>query len=383
MTSNERLEGDNEAILIIASSEIDSNLYFATGFLAPDPFIYLEVEGEKILLMSDLEIDRARKEARVDTTLSYATYEDRARQEGTEKPRSIDVVNALLRERGVTALLVPESFGIGLADPLREKGYFIRSKREPFFEARTVKTEEEIGLITETLRHTEAVMERAIAILREADVRGGALHWQGEVLTSERLKQVINVALMERECVAQHTIVACGVDACDPHNEGSGTLRAGEAIILDVFPRSSRSRYFADITRTVVKGRAKDSLKRLYETVLEGQEIAFSRIRHGASGQAIHQAILDHFRSKGYETGLQNGRMQGYFHGTGHGLGLDVHEPPRISKMDDTLHSGHAVTVEPGLYYPDLGAVRIEDLVVVTETGCRNLTQFPKELEIP
>ncbi len=374
---------DCEAILIIASSEVDANLYYATGFLAPDPFIYLEVEGEQILLMSDLEVDRARKEARVDTVLSYSEYEERARRAGMEKPKQVDVVDVLLRERGVTALLVPSSFGIGYADPLREKGHILRSKPEPFIEQRAFKTEEEIGLITETLRHTEAVMERALAVLREAEVRGGELYWQGGGLTSERLKQAINVALMERGCVAQHTIVACGLDACDPHNEGSGPLRAGEAIILDLFPRSTRSRYFADITRTVVKGRPPDSLRRLYETVLEGQEIAFTRIRHGASGQAIHQAILDHFQSKGYETGLRDGRMQGYFHGTGHGLGLDVHEPPRISKTDDTLQSGHVVTVEPGLYYPDLGAVRIEDLVVVTDTGCRNLTQFPKELEIP
>jgi Xaa-Pro aminopeptidase len=201
-------------------------------------------------------------------------------------------------------------------------------------------------------------------------------------VTSEWIKKLINVQLMESECVAQHTIVAGGDQACDPHNEGSGPLPADRSIIFDVFPRSAQSRYFADMSRTVVKGRPSPELKKLYQTVKDAQEEAITKIRDGADGAKIHQGICDRFEAAGYRTGVVNGRMQGYFHGTGHGVGLDIHEAPRISRTGSLLQEGHIVTVEPGLYYPGLGAIRIEDMVLVTKDGCRNLTNFPKVFEL-
>ena len=168
----------------------------------------------------------------------------------------------------------------------------------------------------------------------------------------------------------------------DPHEPGHGVLRAHEPIILDVFPRSQKTGYFGDLSRTVVRGRASDRLKAAYATVQAGQRIAYRDIRHGVSGRAIHQKILDLFAARGFPTGKIDGRMQGFFHGTGHGLGLDIHEPPRISPAEATLRTGHVVTVEPGLYYLGLGGVRLEDVVVVTATGNRKLTRAPQFLEI-
>ena len=144
----------------------------------------------------------------------------------------------------------------------------------------------------------------------------------------ERVKKLINVALMECDCVAQHTIVAGGEQACDPHDEGSGPLPAHRSIIFDVFPRSAGSRYFADMSRTVVRGKPSPELTRLYHAVKDAQEEAMTKIRDGADGAVIHQGICDRFEKAGYKTGLVNGRMQGYFHGTGHGVGLDIHEVP-------------------------------------------------------
>jgi Xaa-Pro aminopeptidase len=201
-------------------------------------------------------------------------------------------------------------------------------------------------------------------------------------VTSERIKKLINVALMEQECISQHTIVAGGLQACDPHNEGSGPLRAGEPIVMDIFPRHATTRYFADMSRTVLKGKASPEKKRLYDAVLAAQEEAVGSVRDGADGQKIHARVLERFEQAGYKTGLINGRMQGFFHGTGHGVGIDIHEAPRIGKTGSPLKTGHVVTVEPGLYYPDIGAVRIEDMVLVEPGGCRNLTNFPKVLEI-
>lgn len=372
----------DRAVLFIAASEFDSNLYYATRFIAPDPFIYMEIKGERIMVMSDLEMDRAKKQATVDRVLSYSEIERKATTSGMKDPGSVDVVHQVLKEAGVRDVLVPANFPFAHASRLQELGYRLQAKKDPFYERRVVKTAEEVQQIEASQRATEEAVARAHETLRRATIRGDVLELEGEPLTSERIKQVINVALMERGCIAQHTIVAGGEQACDPHDEGSGTLPAHRSIIFDVFPRSASSRYFADMSRTVVRGKASPELKRLYQTVKDAQEEAIAKIRDGADGMKIHRGICERFEKAGYKTGLVNGRMQGYFHGTGHGVGLDIHEAPRISRTGSLLQEGHVVTVEPGLYYPGLGAVRIEDMVLVTKDGCRNLTNYPKTFEL-
>lgn len=370
------------ATLFIAASEVDSNLYYATKFIAPDPFIYMEVKGERLLVMSDLEMDRAKAQATADRVLSYSELEQKAKKQGVKEPSTVDIVNVVLKEAKVRQLLVPANFPFIYATRLQELGYSLKPKRDPFYEQRVVKTAEEVSHIEAAQRATEEAVAAAHAVLRQATIRDKMLWLDGECLTSERIKKLINVKLMERDCIAQHTIVAGGELACDPHNEGSGPLPADRSIIFDVFPRSASSRYFADMSRTVIRGAASPELKRLYQTVKDAQEEAIGKIKDGADGMKIHQGICARFEKAGYQTGLVNGRMQGYFHGTGHGVGLDIHEAPRISRTGSLLQEGHVVTVEPGLYYPGLGAVRIEDMVLVTKDGCRNLTDFPKVFEL-
>lgn len=372
----------DRATLMIAASESDSNLYYATRFIAPDPFIFMDVKGRRILLMSDLEMDRARNQATVDQVLSYSEWERRAKAQGVAAPGSIDVLHLVLQDHDIKQLLVPANFPFGHAVRLQALGYQVEIKKEPFFERRAIKTPEEIRCIEDAQRATEAAVTVAHDALRAADIRDGALWLDDAPLTSERIKKLINVALMEQDCVAQHTIVAGGDQACDPHDEGSGPLPAHRSIIFDVFPRSAVTRYFADMSRTVVRGTASPELKRLYQAVKDAQEEAIAKVRAGADGAKIHQGICDRFDAGGYATGVVNGRMQGYFHGTGHGVGLDIHEHPRISRNGSILQEGEVVTVEPGLYYPGLGAVRIEDMVLVTRDGCRNLTSYPKTFEL-
>ena len=372
-----------DARLIIAASETDANLFYASRFLAPDAFVYvLTPTGEKVLLMSDLEVDRARAQAAVDTVLPIRHFEERAKATGVERPGVLDSVCAFLAEREIRSVHVPGSFPIEYGDGLRERGVAVQVRREPFFEERLLKTAGEVEAISRAMQRTEAAMDAAIGAIREAEVRDGVLWWRGTTLTAERVRRLISMTLIEDGLLAQHTIVACGEAGCDPHNEGRGPLRAGESIIIDIFPRDEASRYHADITRTVVKGRASDMLRKMYRAVAAGQEQAFALLRDGSDGEAIHRAVQDTLKRYGFQTGEVNGRMQGFFHGTGHGLGLEVHELPRISKLPTTLGSGNVVTVEPGLYYPGIGGVRIEDVVVVTETGCTNLTRYPKELEV-
>jgi len=398
------------ARLIIADSEKNANLYYATRFLAPDAFIFVQTNlpaapnssrgnaaqagGRRLMVMSDLEVDRAKAQATVDEVLSYATLAEQVKRRGARpgfdygragvaEPTMMDVVDELLKSRAVTQVEVPSDFSVVYADALRKRGYTIEPQRDPFFPERMIKSDEEIVHLTDSLRTTESALATAIELIRSADVRSDHTLWLGgKPLTAELLRKAMHLTMMERDCVAQHTIIACGVQAVNPHNEGSGPLKANEPIVMDVFPQHARHRYFADITRTVVKGKASDKVRRMFEAVKTGQEIAFQMIKDGVDGSTIHKAILDLFERQGFATGEQDGRMQGFFHGTGHGVGLEIHEPPRISSRPDILKAGMVVTVEPGLYYLDAGGMRIEDMVVVTKDGCRGLTEAPKILEV-
>ncbi len=373
---------DSRNILIIASSESDANLYYATRFMAPDDFVFMQVNGKKHLLMSDLEVDRARTEAKVDKVHSTSALGRAFQEKHGKRAGYLDLIEAFAKNEGAVDFEVPGTFPLSYADRLRQRGFTLTPKPDPFFPERTVKTKEEIAAITKAIRHTENAVEAAIEALRKSVIKSGKLYLDGSVLTAEAIKKIINVRLMENNCIAAHSIVACGIQGVDPHNQGSGPLYADQSIIMDIFPRDAESRYFADLSRTVVRGKASPKLKKMFDAVLEGQETAFKSIRAGVDSSTIHEAIQKRFEQLGFKTGVQNGRMQGFFHGTGHGLGLDIHEDPRISLGKCILEEGQVVTVEPGLYYEDAGGIRLEDDVVVTKTGCLNLMKMPKVLEI-
>ena len=373
---------DKRNIVMIAASEQDANLYYATRFVAPDPIIFVQVRGKKFLIMIDLELGRAQEQASVDEVVSLSKLVASYRKKTGQRPTMAGLVSDFLAKKKVNEIEVPGNFPVEYADPLRRKKIKVRIGTEPFFEARVAKTKEEVKGVQTAIKHTQAAITAAINTIKKSVSKRGRLYYKGSLLTSEAIKKIINVHLMENDCIAQHSIVACGEHCVDPHNEGSGPLYANQSIIMDIFPRHSGSRYHADISRTVCKGKASKKLKEMYQAVLEGQEIAFKNIRHGVDGQTIHIAIQKRFEELGFETGVFNGRIQGFFHGTGHGLGLDVHEEPRISLGSSILEENHIVTVEPGLYYEGVGGVRIEDDVLVTKTGCKNLVTLPKILEI-
>ena len=373
---------DQKAFLIIAASEADANLYYAARFLAPDPFVFVQMGSRKFLLMSDLEVDRARAQSRVDEVLSTSKLGADYRKRHNKAASLVELAADFLQRKKAGSLFVPGNFPVLYADAFRKKGFQVIPKPDPFFEKRGIKSRAEIRAIETSLRHTEAACRAAMEVIARSRIQKGKLFYRGKVLTSEEIKKIINVALMERNCVAQHTIIACGIQGVDPHQQGSGPLKPHEPIVMDIFPQSVETRYYADLSRTVVRGKASVKIKKMFAAVREGQETAFRRIRAGADGSRIHQAIQDRFTELGFPTGEINGRMQGFFHGTGHGVGLEIHEPPRISLGKDILKAGQVVTVEPGLYYEDAGGMRLEDMVVVTRTGCRVLNRLPKILEL-
>jgi len=231
------------------------------------------------------------------------------------------------------------------------------------------------------LRITEKGLKRAIEILKASKPGAGKrLRWNGKTLTSEILRAEIDSTILHAGGIPAGTIVAGGDQACDPHERGYGPLYADSLIILDVFPRDARTGYFGDMTRTVLRGRARESQRKLWETVKGGQALALQRIKAGVDGMTIHKAIQEFFAKRGFPTEVRRGRRVGFFHGTGHGLGLEIHEHPRLQKV--VLKDRQVLTVEPGLYYPGLGGVRLEDVVLVTKKGYRILSRFPKQLEI-
>jgi Xaa-Pro aminopeptidase len=370
--------------LIYSASESDANMLWATGFFAPDPFIFIEKKGQRHLVMNDLEIDRARDQSTADKVLAYSDFVRKLQKQGTPFPDVAQVLQEVFRFLKTSAVEVPSTFPVGLADQLRSMKILVRVRPDPFWPDRERKTPREVRAIRESLLAAETGMEAGIDAVRRSVIRkDGYLYLDGERLTSEILKRVINTTIMAQGFVPSHTIVSSGDQCIDPHNTGSGPIRPNTSIIMDIFPRSERTGFFGDITRTVVRGRASDRLKHAYHCVEEGQQIGFRRIRDGANAYDIHNEISEYFAREGFPTGLINGRMQGFFHGTGHGLGLDIHEAPGIGRRSHSLlQAGHVVTVEPGLYYEGMGGVRLEDVVFVMPKGCRNLVQMPKVLEV-
>ena len=332
--------------------------------------------------MSDLEIDRAKKQANADRVLSLSVYQRKLRNAG-RNPTLVDILDLLFRERKIRSLVVPANFSVLIADQLRAKGFSVQIKRDPFFSERETKNSREVRHITESLRVATLGLKAGIRALKRTKInRDGYLYLDGSRLTSETLKRFVNTTIMAQGWIPSHTIISSGNQCVDPHHEGSGPIRAHTSIIFDIFPRSQQTGYFGDLSRTLVRGHASERLKEMYATVQAGQQIGYDLIRDGINGREVHEKILALFASRGFPTGKISGRMQGFFHGTGHGLGLDIHEAPRIAPVDATLRSGHVVTVEPGLYYLGVGGVRLEDVVLVTARGNRNLTDCPQFLEI-
>jgi len=374
----------SESLLMVADSEHDANMLYAVGLFVPDPFIYLRLRGRDYIVMSDLEIDRARREAPHCRVLSLSKYQAKLRASGVKSPGHARVIAAILRERRIRRVLVPPSFPLGLAVELQRLRVRVSTPRENFFPQRELKRPGEVKRISAALMMAEVGMSEAMQVLRATKIgRDRRLLYHNVPLTSERLRSVIDCAILQANGLAANTIVAGGKQGCDPHERGFGPLRAHEPIIIDIFPRSQKTGYFGDITRTVVRGRANDGVRRLYDTVQRAQHIAFKKVRAGVGTREIHCAVMEFFEHQGYLTNRRHGSMQGFFHGTGHGLGLEIHEAPRIGQFSQgKLAAGQVVTVEPGLYYPELGGVRLEDVALVTRNGARNLTRFEKQLEL-
>ena len=368
-----------DAYLMYTDSIRSADMYYISGFLAGDAFTYL-YKNKDILLVSSMEKERAKKESRITDVRSTSDYGSKELLKIHKDPAEVysRLLVQLLKEEECSSIAVPEEFPLFFADHLRDEGINITCITSPIRKLREKKTKTEIKAISNTQRACELSASKAIDLIRSSKISGDELTINGRPLTSEYIKAAIHHSLLDSGCEAQGTIVACGPRSCDPHWEGEGVLKAHQQIILDIFPRNMVSRYYSDMSRTVVRGKPDPKIKEMYEAVLAAQQVGFDLIEPGANSSEIHQAVCDSFADAGFTVGED----EGFIHSTGHGVGIDIHERPGIGPQQDILDIGNVITVEPGLYYHDVGGVRIEDMVVVTDKGCNNLTMLNKNLQL-
>lgn len=367
-------------ILLVGTAAESADLRYASGFGAVDPVVFLRDRKKGFLIVPMMELGRARREAA--RGVQALTPSD-LNLKKTERRRISSWVLALLRSRRVRRIVVSPSFPIGIALRLRRAGIRLIVAGSAVFPERQVKTARETARIREVQEAAAAAMKCAIRRISRARVnRDGHLTERGRRMTAEALRNAIDLELMKRNCIARDTIVACGKTSADPHARGDGFLRAGEPIVMDIFPQHKVHGYWGDITRTVVRGKASAELRRMYNAVHAAQKAALERVRHGVRVRQVHGMVERVFEARGYRTEVRDGRAEGFTHSTGHGVGLEIHEAPSLSPGPGRLKTGNVVTVEPGLYYRRIGGVRIEDTVLVTRTGFKHLAKVPYRLEI-
>lgn len=374
---------DAEAFLMVSESEHNADMYYASGFMAYDPFIYLNF-GKDVILVSNMELGRAKKESKVHDIISTSRFNilDKIRKNRDVDAAYCEMISELIYSQNLNRIAVPYDFPVQLADCLREAGLKIIPVKSPFRQMREIKNEREISAIEYAQRAGEKAIVEGIMEIKNASVVDGVLMHENVPLKAEDIRAVIDRSLLSSNCRSADIIIACGQCSSDPHWKGEGELLADQPIVIDIVLRSRKDRYYSDMTRTVLHGTPAEELKDMYSAVLDSQTAAIKKIKAGVTGAEIHNIVCDILEERGYETarGKDTEFTEGFIHSTGHGVGLDIHEGPSLGENGKELKAGCVVTVEPGLYYKEIGGVRLEDVVVVTHSGCNNLTMFEKNL---
>jgi Xaa-Pro aminopeptidase len=375
--------GKNASPLLFADTERSPDALYFGRVSVPDPFVAFGVRGRKFAIVSALEFGRVQKTSDFDVVLPLEAFIARARSRWPKRsPGPAEVIYLAAKDNRQSTFTIPDDFPAGVYEKLVELGLRLTVATGPLFPAREQKTAAEAAAIREGNRCSALGFAAAERILRASKVAGRKLIHEGKALTSERLKFAIEVACLEAGAVSANTIVAGGDQACDPHERGFGPLRPHELIVVDIFPRVTRTGYFGDMTRTFLRGRASEAQRALVAAVRAGQLAALKLIRAGVNGGDVHNTIVELFNARGFQTKRSPKGSFGFFHGTGHGLGLAVHELPRVTgTVDYTLKKDSVVTVEPGLYYPGLGGCRIEDVVQVTSAAPKMLSRYHYQWE--
>jgi Xaa-Pro aminopeptidase len=370
---------------LYAASDGNADMLYLSGVFVPDPFLAIMTDKQTYAVVSQLEYGRVARRSRFDEGMHLEEIREKAAENLRMELRDVgpgELMVYFAQRFAVKKIEVPADFPAALYAKLYEAGYHLKIIEGTFFPQRARKSDAEARAIRRGNAASAAGIRAAEAVLRAARIDGKRLFYEGRVLTSERLRTIIDQACLARGATAASTIVAGGRQACDPHEAGHGPLRPNELMIVDVFPRMQKTGYHGDMTRTFLKGRASAAQRKLVATVQAAQQAALAAIKAGIKGSTVHAAAEKVFGGEGYQTERRGGGFVGFIHSTGHGLGLDVHESPRVAKSAGKLKAGNVITIEPGLYYPGIGGCRIEDVVRVTKGGSEALSSMHYRWEI-
>jgi Xaa-Pro aminopeptidase len=352
-----------------------------------DAFVYAEKDGKRFVMVNQLEAARVAEVGEYEIVGPVELGQDELIAQELPLGRiRLELALRACRRFGIEQAVVPREFPLGYADFLRQQGIELRPDSSFFDARRRSKNRAEIAGIRRAQKGAEAGMEAARDLLRRAAPNGAGVEVDGEPLTCERVKLAIAEAFVASGCAYDEFIVAHGAQGATGHDTGSGQIQADEPVVIDLWPRDPESGCFADMTRTFVVGTPTDEVREWQKLCLEALERAVQSTRPGVAGVDLFRETCELFQEHGYPTPLtkEPGTVldHGFFHGLGHGVGLDVHEQPHLGLTGtDELVPGDVVTVEPGLYRPGYGGCRLEDLLLVTEDGVENLTDFPYDLE--
>ena len=359
---------------VMYASSRDADMRYMTRFTTSDPFVYLNKgKGKGIIIVSQMEAVRAARESPAAVmTRTQAGLPDILKKE--KDP--LQATALMIAGQAGKKILVPPHFPVALAEALK-KHCTVKVDTGTVLSMRAKKSGAEIKTMKQVQEITQTAMGYAVSLIRKSTVKKGILHLNGKPLTSEFIRYTMHCVLLEHGCSAVDTIVSCGRDTAIPHMTGTGPLHADEPIIIDLFPVDDKSGYYADMTRTVVKGEPTGEIRDMYATLQEAKHNAIARTRSGVSGADLYQGVVDFFKDHGYHSDTR-----GFVHNLGHGVGLQVHEMPTVGPAGGALEAGNVITMEPGLYYPDIGGVRLEDIGAVTAKGFTNFTKFTEDLVV-
>ena len=374
------------AVLIHADSR-SPDMRHEVPVMIPDAFLYAETNGRRAVVLSAFEVPRLEAAGvPVEALLPEKLGLDELLAGGTPFDAALlEIYGRACEELGISDASVPPGFPLELADHLRANGIEVTSDRELFSKRRRRKTEAEVAGLRRAQRACEAALDEARRMLRESDASSGALVLDGAALTCERIKHEIERVFGEHGAGGDELIVSHGAQTAIGHDLGSGPIAAGEAVVLDLFPYDRESGVYSDMTRTYVVGEVPDELREYHRLCKEALDRTTEATKAGVNGRELMRIACDVFAAAGHPTQLTKkpGEVldSGFFHGLGHGVGLEVHERPRLSVVGDDLVPGDVITLEPGLYRAGYGGIRLEDILLVTEDGAEVITRYPYDLE--
>lgn len=379
------IKSSNSATIMAGIPATNSALYHAIRFSVGDPVALINVGNRSTLILRDIEMHRAQKHARADAVACPSDFEPEHGLSGDRETATAQSAAEFLNRNGIKSVVADRTLPLIFAEIIRRNGIAVECDLDMGVAQRRAKDEKEIQWLQNAQAVTEGAVKLACELIANATAgSSGTLLHDGADLTSERVRSEVDVFLLKQGYSTVPCIVAGGTESADCHNIGSGPLKTGQPVIVDIFPECRTTGYNGDCTRTVVHGEVSDQLQKMHAAVVDAKSAGQAATQAGVTGEDVHKTVIARIQEHGFSIGMPDESAPDDYcamvHGTGHGIGLDVHEPPLLDFKGPTLVVGDAITIEPGLYSKAIGGIRVEDMVIVTASGCESLNKLHEGL---